>query len=388
MTLIGVLGILLSLLGFAWMTGLKDNRRLGLWAVMVIAHLVTTFVYYFYVQSNDADTKLYYYDLYGFVAMDFKVGTLAVVKATQGLKDVLGGTYLDFFLLYQVLGIWGIAFVYRMFEDLSQILDHPIAPLHYGLLMGPGMYFWTSAIGKDAPMFFACAMAVWCSFAIVRRWPWLALALVVMILIRPHIALVTLAALGLAVVMGRGVSLSLRVVLVGAVAVSGVLLFGTVQSQLGTQESGGGSISNIVEAASVASGDAGIGSLASQPLPIKLLSLMYRPFFVDADSIFGLVASLQNIGMLVMTIALIRNFRLWVEMFRASFLIRFVTIHAAAVYLLLALMYYNVGLGLRQREMATPAMLVLAVAIMLVALRRRQAALDARQKQGLPAWAA
>jgi hypothetical protein len=388
MTLVGVLGLLLGLIGFVWMTQFKDNRRLFVWVSLVTAHVVTAVVYYYYVQSNDADTKLYYYDLYSFAALDFQPGTLAVVKATQALRAFFGGTYLDYFLLYQVLGIWGIAFIYRMLEDLSLILDQQLTPAHYALLLLPGMFFWTSAIGKDAPMFFASAMAVWSCFAIGKRWPWFALALVPMILIRPHIALVTLAALGLAVVMGRGVSLSLRALLLGAVAVSGTLLFGTVQSQLGTTESGGGSLANLVETAANAAGDNAEGSLARAALPVKLFSVLYRPFFVDANGIFGLIASLQNIAMIAITIALIRNFRLWAELFRASLLVRFVTIHASALFLLLALMYYNVGLGLRQREMATPALIVLAVAVSLVAQRRRIAGLLAPSGRGAPAIAA
>ncbi len=388
MTLVGVLGMLLGFLGIVWMTRFKDNRHLALWLVMVAAHITTAVVYYYYVQSNDADTKLYYFDLYNFAAMDFSVGTLAVVHATQALRDFLGGTYLDFFLLYQVLGIWGIAFIYRMFEDLSLILGRPLMPAHYALLALPGMFFWTSAIGKDAPMFFACAMAAWTSFSIARRWPWLVLALVLMILIRPHIALVTLAAMGLALITGKGVSLSLRVVLLGAIAVGGVALFGTVQSQLNTTGSGSDSIANFVETASYAAGEGGSGSLARMPLPLKLLSLLYRPFFVDASGVFGLVASLQNIAMVAITIALVRNFRLWVAMFRASFLIRFVTIQTAALFVLLALMYYNVGLGLRQREMATPSLLVLAVAVMLLAGRRRAAAQPAPQFHGTATFTA
>ena len=101
-------------------------------------------------------------------------------------------------------------------------------------------------------------------------------------------------------------------------------------------------------------------------LLIKLVSLLYRPFFVDAGGVFGLVASIQNIFMLYATYILLAEWRTWRAMFRQSLPVRFATCFFAAMVLMLVVMYYNVGLGLRQREMFTPALYLLFAAVYLV----------------------
>jgi uncharacterized protein (DUF486 family) len=106
--------------------------------------------------------------------------------------------------------------------------------------------------------------------------------------------------------------------------------------------------------------------------PAKLFSLLYRPFFFDAGGIFGLVASFQNLFMVFATYVLVRELGTWRRMFRASLGIRFATAYLLGMILLLTVMYYNVGLGLRQREMFTPALFVIFGALYSHQRLRRQ----------------
>jgi hypothetical protein len=378
MSFVGITGILLSFLGFFWFSPRKDNSRLALFVVIAILHIAAAFVYYNFVQTNDADTKLYYYDLYGFYEDDFALGTMAVVHITQWLKNALGGTYFDYFLLFQMLGVWGIALVARSLQEAADALDTPLPPIAIMLLFLPGMYFWTSAIGKDAPLFVACALAVWSCFRISSRWFWFGVAIGIMVLFRAHVALLTVVSLALALVAGRGVPTIARIFLVIAALGGSVFLFGTVQSELQVDLSSVGSVANFVEQQTTAATRGVDDSLARGSFFFKLFSLLYRPFFVDTGGVFGLVASFQNIIMFGLTFLLLRNFRLWVELFRGSLVIRFATFNFALLFFMLAFMYYNVGLGLRQREMATPALLVVTVTIFMVA-RLRSGAVAPRQ---------
>ncbi len=382
MTFVGFLGIALSFLAFAWFSTRKDNSRLALFLIITLLHIVSAYIYYVFVQTSDADTKLYYYDVYGFYEDGFGLGTLAVVFATQWLKEAIGGTYLDYFFLYQALGVWGLALVMRTIEEASSALDTELTPAMLTLMFLPGMYFWTSAIGKDAPLFFACALAIWSSFNISRRWFWFAFALGIMVLVRAHVGLLTVASLALALVAGRGVPTIARILLVAAAAVSGVFLFGTLQAELRVDLSSVGSIATFVEQQTEAATRGVDDSLANASFPVKLFSLLYRPLFIDAGGLFGLIASVQNTLMIVFTIFLLRNFRIWKELFGGSLAIRFATIQMAALFFMLAFMYYNVGLGLRQREMATPALLIIVSTIWLVVRLRRQASNPAASRFG------
>lgn len=375
MTFVGVMGILLSFIAFAWFTKRKDNSRLALFLIITLLHIASAYVYYLFVQNNDADTKGYYYDIYGFYENGFGFSTMFIIYVTQSALEIFGGSYLDYFFLYQVLGIWGIALVFRTMEETATALGTTLPPMMIALMFLPGMYFWTAAIGKDAPLFLACALAVWSCFRISNRWVWFGLAVVIMMFIRVHVGLVTVVALALAMVAGRDVPNIARIALAVSAIVAGGFLFTALQSQLQIDLTSVESIANYVDQQTAAATRGVDNTLANASFPVKLLSLLYRPFFIDSGGIFGIVASFQNVAMVGITFVLLRNFRLWAELFRGSLAIRFATIHFVMMYLMLAFMYYNVGLGLRQREMATPALLAVLGAIWMVIQLRRQARL-------------
>jgi hypothetical protein len=375
MTGVGVFGILLGFVAFAWFSGRKDNRALALFLVITIIHVLSAYAYFQFVQVNDADTKLYYFDLYDFYANGFGLGTMFIVYVTQSLLEFFGGTYLDYFFLYQALGLWGIALVMRSLEEVATSLNTQMPPFILLLIFLPGMYFWTSAIGKDAPLFLACALAVWSCLRISSRWVWFAVAIALMVLIRAHVALLTVVALSLALVLGRGVPTAVRMLLVGAASVASVFLFGTLQAELQVDLTSIDSVASFVEQQTDSATRGVDQTLQQAAFPVKLFSLLYRPLFFDTGGLFGLVASFQNVVMIMITVLLARHWRIWMELFRGSFAIRFATIHFAALFFMLAFMYYNVGLGLRQREMATPALLITISAVWMVAqLRSRTAA--------------
>jgi hypothetical protein len=373
MTLVGVAGILLGFLAFAWFSAQKDNSRLALFLVIVIFHVLSSYIYFLFVQTNDADTQLYFYDPYKFYENGFGLGTMFVIYMTQSMIELFGGTYLDYFFVYQILGIWGLALVMRTMEEAATALGTTLTPSIMAFLFLPGMYFWTAAIGKDAPLFFACALAVWSCFRISSRWFWFGLAVGIMVLFRAHVALLTVVSLAMALVAGRGVPTAARILLILAAIVSSGYLFATLQSELRVDLSSVGSIATYIENQTTAATRGVDNTLATASFPVKLFSLLYRPLFVDAGSLFGLIASFQNLVMIGITIFLMRNFGLWMELFRGSLAIRFATIHFSALYLMLGFMYYNVGLGLRQREMATPALLIVVATVMIVRQSRRNA---------------
>lgn len=372
MTFLGVVSMAMGLLAMGWFTTKESNRKTVLFGAIVVAHLATTFIYYYYVQSNDADTKLYYFDPYRFFERTFSLGTVFVIYLVQYLKQLFGGTYLDYFLLFQVFGVWGIALLMRTMEEASEALGIELPPAFTLLMFIPGMYFWTSAIGKDAPLFFACALMLWATMNLAKRWMIIGLAIGVMMLFRPHIALVALGTLTIAILTGQGVSNWVRLPLVALAGLTGIFLFGTVQDSLKVDISSIGAIAGYLELqTATAAATVENVALAEQSFSLKVISLLYRPFFVDAGNAFGLVASMQNLFMVYATYILFRHRNIWRAMFRSSLPIRFATLFLGAMILLLSFMYYNVGLGLRQREMMTPALFLIFTAVYLVSRSRQ-----------------
>jgi len=355
MTFVGIIFAALGLLTLSWGMVERTNKKLGLLILVYLLHLAATVAYYWYVQTADADTKLYYYDPYGFYGKHFSLGTMFVIYAVQWLKGVIGGSYLDFFMLFQLFGLAGLMLLIRTLEELTIALKWTWPALFTVMIFMPGIYFWTSAIGKDAPLFLASTLTVWAMLQFSRRWIWFAVALALMLLFRPHVAVVAVGALAMALVLGRGISPAIRAAAI-VFALIGVFFVGrTVQGSLQIDLSSVGSIATYVEnQTTVASTAAGNEDVVALSFPLKLISLLFRPLFFDAGGVFGIIASVQNLFMLFAAFLLVRQARVWRAMFGSSLAIRYATFYLLGMILLLTLMYYNVGLGLRQREMFTP----------------------------------
>lgn len=378
MTAVGVFGLLLSLAALSFGFVQRTNRRLAIFALILIAHIGATMFYYYYSQVRSNDSYLYYADPYRFYGVRFELGTMSVLWVVQWLKSVAGGTYLDYFLLFHSIGFFGIVLVARTVEEISIQLNVEQPPLLYLLLFLPGMYFWTSAIGKDVPLFFACALVTWSMLDLRARSLAFAFGIALMFPIRPHIALIAVVALMGALMFDRRTGVGVRLV----ISVAALLALGqiavTLRSTLEVDVSSASSIVDFVSSRQDSNSEIAVArsdNYANAAYPIRLFSLLYRPLFIDASGVFGLIASIQNLFMIFASYTLLRNWRIVAQLAKRTTFVRFVLFFAGLLLPLLALLYYNIGLGLRQREMATPALLALFVTVWLVAgIRRTQAA--------------
>src|SRR5687768_13224650 len=195
MTAFGLLGIFLSILGFRFARVNQSRSRLILFVLLLLAHVGASVAYYLYAQEFGGDVQLYYYDQLGVYGNATGLSTVFVINFVQTLKSYFGGSFLDYFLLFQAMGFWGLLFVMRAFDDIHEELGQPMFKYVYLLLFLPGLHFWTSAIGKDAPLFLGVAMCVWAAFRIQTRYLIFAAGIVVCLLFRPHIALIALIAM-------------------------------------------------------------------------------------------------------------------------------------------------------------------------------------------------
>ena len=118
MTLVGLLGPIIALLAWQMAFVERTRTRAAIFFLAFLTHIGTTILYYFWVQTTVADTILYYDDPYSFYGTGFGMGTRFVIYMVQYLKDILGGTYLDYFLLFQAFGFWGVVLMMRIFEEI------------------------------------------------------------------------------------------------------------------------------------------------------------------------------------------------------------------------------------------------------------------------------
>jgi len=375
-TAFGLLGILLSLLGFRFARANESRARLVLFILLLLSHIGASLAYYLYAQEFGGDVTIYYYDKYGVYGTGTGLSTIFVINFVQFLKLNVGGSFFDYFLLFQAMGFWGILCVLRSFDDIHGELGQPTFNRVYLLLFLPGLHFWTSAIGKDAPVFLGVAMCTWAAFRLQTRYLAFGAGVVIMLLFRPHIALLALIALAFTVLIGRNTRLLTRVALLGVTVAGIISVAGLVSSSLnGLNLSNTDAVSEFIETkSSVSEESGGDVSITGASFPVKLVSLLFRPFFIDANGMLGYVASLENVVLLFLILTLVWRFGTAVQVARGAMFARFAFIFFVMLVFLLALVNYNVGLGLRQKMMMMPCLLAFFAAILAVRTARRQTA--------------
>ena len=367
MTLVGLLGPIIALLAWQMAFVERTRTRAAIFFLAFLTHIGTTILYYFWVQTTVADTILYYDDPYSFYGTGFGMGTRFVIYMVQYLKDILGGTYLDYFLLFQAFGFWGVVLMMRIFEEIHIELGTKQSPFTYLLFFLPSIHFWTSAIGKDAPLFLAASLAVWSAMQLRRRFIAFGLSILIMVLFRPYIALAALMALALSAFIDPRNSVGTKLVLLLAAFAAVVPVLGTVENTFRVDVTSAESVSDFFQYQSeISAQDEGGSAVVGASYPVRIFSLLFRPLFVDANGAFGLIASLENLFLMFILFQMLRNVGSVKKLVRSVFFVRFGSIFAVVLILLLGFVYYNVGLGLRQKVMFMPGLLTLFVAVLAV----------------------
>jgi hypothetical protein len=381
-----LVGILISIAGFRFARVSEARSRMVLFVLLLLTHLGASIAYFLYAQEFGGDVSLYYEDPFGSYGINSGLSTIFVINFVQFSKEYFGGSFLDYFLLFQAMGFWGLLFVLRTFDDIHSELGQPTFNRVYLLLFLPGLHFWTSAIGKDAPIFLGVAMCTWAAFRLQARYLAFAAGVVISVLFRPHIALIALIALALTVLFARNTSLLARVALLVIVAGGITSVGGLVSDSFnGLNISNTDSVTEFLETKSSVSEESGGDiNIIGASFPVKLFSLLFRPFFIDATGLLGYVASLENVVLLVVIGTLIWRFRTVLALARAAMFARFAVLFFLMLTILLAMVNYNVGLGLRQKMMMMPCLLAFFAAMVAVRTARRHVVYD----RGMAAYAA
>jgi hypothetical protein len=248
------------------------------------------------------------------------------------------------------------------------MLDTEQQPAAYLVMFLPSLQFWTCAIGKDAPLFLAASLSLWAALNIRRRYIWLALAIGLMVLIRPHIALVAVTAAAIAMLFDTSLSRWTRAGLSAVAVVAAAFAVATIQSALRLDLTDADSISTFLEARdAVAQSAAGGNTSVQGSFAVRMFSLLFRPFFFDVEDLFGYIASVENAVLLLIFGIILTRLPILIAMLRRSPFVRYAATLTIGIAIVLALSYYNVGLGLRQRTMFLPGLL--SMLVMLLAVR-------------------
>lgn len=265
-------------------------------------------------------------------------------------------------ILYSFIGFLGFVFFYLIAYQVipfnSKFKGYALFPL---LFFMPNLHFWSSGIGKDTLLFFCIGMFCYGLLNIIKRLPLIIIALLLSYLIRPHITLFLVVSFGLAYVLGGQVSSGKRVLFSVLLIGVGIVILPTVMEYAKIEEATVESFDDFSERKVDVLSREHTGSsldISSYPFPLKVFTFLFRPLFFDINGIPAVVASFENLLLLILSYIVIvkNNFKTTFK--NAPFVIKGMLFFLIIGTLAFSQSLGNLGIMIRMRNMFLPGLVI------------------------------
>lgn len=325
--------------------------------ILYVYHLIFFGVYLWYAFNNPSDSVAYYAFVSGHEGNWFDTfGTdVDFIHFLAYPFYLLGFSYEMLMLTFSWLGFLGFVYSYLFFREKI-----PVKVKVFGvdfltlILFFPNMHFWTSSLGKGSTIFLGLMMFTYAIINPKSRIFLLILGSFIIFHVRPHVFMFVAVGAVLGYMSGKE-KISFRNKALIFIGLTGVLIF--AQDQILAVVNLQGS-DNLVEDFQNFSEDrsedlmrAGSGvDMSSYPLPLKLFTFWFRPLFIDAPNVLGLIISVENLIYLLITLKIIKKdfikfLKKSSSMVKMSFVIFLMTSFA------MTFIMSNLGIIMRQKSM-------------------------------------
>lgn len=274
---------------------------------------------------------------------------------------ILGMSFLSNTMFYSMLGSFGMSYFFliaaRTIPYNKIINGYVLFPLVFFL---PNLHFWSSGVGKDTILFLCIAMFVYGLMKPLTRVPLIVIAGLLSMAIRPHITLFLLVGFGMAYIFGGKISGFQRIVFSVVLIGIGLAILPSVMQFAKIEEASVESFDSFAQAKAGVLSRASTGSaidISSYPFPLKVLTFWFRPFFFDVRNINGLVASLENLILVILFVKAMKSQP--GKAFKAApFVIKGLVFFLLVGTLAFSQSLGNVGIMIRMRNMFLPGFLI------------------------------
>lgn len=340
------------------------------WALLLYAWHTIFCIFYAKLVMETGGDAADYFEASLLPSPEFSIGTRAVTYFTHIFSNYLGFSYLGVFFVFNIFGTIGLLAFDAVLRTVTRGRSRFLRGLAMVIVLLPSVSFWTAALGKDSVAFMATSLALWASMSMPRRSWLMIIAITCMFLVRPHIAAVMILSLAGAMVISAKMPWKWRIALVSVamVATAAIVPFTMQYAGLGEAKDAA-TIEAYVETRQGYNQQGGGGiDIASMSLPMQLFTYVFRPLPYEANGIFGLAASLDNVVLLLLAVR-----GVWGMIHRRGSHVvlknrAFLWIYCIGAWLILAPMTANLGISVRQKWMFVPML----VCLLICSIRERQ----------------
>jgi hypothetical protein len=259
-------------------------------------------------------------------------------------------------VLYSWMGYLGFIYAYLFFRENIPIKVNLIKNIDFLtlVLFLPNMHFWTASLGKGAPIFLGLMMFAYAINKPKNRWFTLIIGSLLIYYIRPHVFLFIAAGTLLGYMTGREKISFGRKVIIYTVMIGGLIIVQDSILGIAGLENSENLVEGFEEFADDRAGslsDAGSGvNMTSYPLPLKLFTFWFRPLFLDAPGVLGLIVSFENLIYLLLFLKILnKNFIKFLKDSPVAVKMSITVFFLAS--LAMAFVMSNLGIIMRQKSM-------------------------------------
>jgi hypothetical protein len=288
----------------------------------------------------------------------------------------LGFTYEMMMVLFAYTGYLGFLYFYIFFKENIRFKHKflPNTPLGSGngidmitlFIFLPNMHYWTASLGKGSIIFWGLAMIMYALSKLnARKFP-LILGLIIVYHVRPHVFLFMTVGILFGLFTGRQKIPAYQKILVFlGISVTLALMYNTIMSFVGLDSE------NLVESfeqfsstrsVELAKSNTGV-DISNYPLILKLFTFWFRPLFLDAPGIAGLIVSFENVIYILLAVKLFqRGFIRYLA--KSDALVKICAVVFLATSFALSATLSNMGIIIRQKSMVMYFFLFIIVAFL------------------------
>jgi hypothetical protein len=322
-------------------------------------HLFFFGVYYFYALFNPSDSRMYFTRTYQSQKVwwdHFGTSTTFIDFISYPFINYLNFNYEMMMVLFAWFGYLGFVYAYLFFREniplkIKVFKKFDLLTL---ILFFPNMHFWTSSLGKGAPIFLGLMLFAYAIKNSKRRVLFLIIGSFLIFYIRPHVFMFVAVGTVLGYMSGKEKISFWKKAFIYISLIGGLIL---VQDEIlgiagldGSDDLVEG-FEDFSEDRSASLGSSGSGvDMASYPLPLKFFTFWFRPLFFDAPGVFGLITSVENLIYLLLFIKILeRDFIKFIK--KSTVIVKMSLVVFLLSSFAMTFVMSNLGIILRQKSM-------------------------------------
>jgi hypothetical protein len=360
--MVSALFVFIFLLAFSiWYAQILSEKHketeLTVFRWLIGYHTFMSLVYYLYALLYRSDSHYYFNvsvtDRRGLSLFDYYgVSTSFVEFLGYPFIKFLGFSYEAMMILFAWFGLMGFFYFYIV---LKERLRYEHTFFGYSLLtivlFLPNLHFWSGSFGKGSIIFLGFGLFFYALNKVNERWIAGFIGALIIYHVRPHILFVVLIASTWGFIFSsKGITVTVRFIVILLSIGAFYYIKEDVLALTGIDEESIFEDTATLDRRATSLKKAGSGvDITQYSFPMKLFTFWFRPLFIDAPGILGIIVSFENLFYLIIFLKTFRwsfvgFFRQSDQIVKASFL-TFLGVSAA-----LAQIAGNLGIAMRQKS--------------------------------------